>query len=313
MMTHAKMTKKGLRGMLLLILLLCIAPGMAQARLVLTAQDIFSKRSFNLSHSSVQGMDIWGHYLLSLQNTGIAHLYNFDGSTLTQLGSFSLASAGARNHSNLASFSNQYYADGDKLPLVYITRANATVDSDGMRNVCFVERIDPDKMSSTLIQKICYKPINGEGQFIIDRQNNLLYVWGNTISNGAVGNKHYVRKFKIPEVGPGKPSLVWLTDDQSLDTYYWEDYYTGGANPVIQGGAIKDDLMFLPCGFDTEEQPSVLYVWDLKNHKMLKELSLTGYFSGELEDCSVNVDGWLVLQANPNHIYMMSIKNIKCW
>ena len=282
--------------------------------IVLEGADILnSNQGFTLSHSGVQGMDVWGNYLVSLQAGGTAWIYNFSGTGISLIGSLSLASAGSNNHSNLASFSNQFYATGDKLPLLYITRANGTVDADGMSNVAFVERINPDNLTTTLVQKICFTGINGAGQYIIDRQNNFLYVWGNTIGNGATGNKHYVRKFKIPAVGAGQADKVWLNESDALESYNWEDYYTGGANPVIQGGAVKDNLMYLPCGYDSEGYPSVLYVWDLKNRKMLKELTLTGLFVGELEDCSVNYDNELVIQANSDHIYMISLDNVYNW
>lgn len=286
-------------------------------RILLTTTDILGcNQGFTLPHTGVQGMDIWGDWLVSLRSDGYIQLYKFDGKSLKAYGSeFTLGSYGTNNHSNLASFSNQFYAEGDSLPLLYVTRANGTLDADGMSNVAFVERIDPVKGTATTIQKICYTSHSGAGQYIIDRQRNLLYVWGNTIGNCADGNKHYMAKFNIPAVGAGKATKVWLSDANALEHYYWEDYYSGGANPVVQGGAVIDDLMLLPTGFDTEAAPSVLYVWDLKNHRMLKEKRLTGIFAGEFEDCSVNWEGKIVIQANPNHIYYMDYNrdNIAQW
>lgn len=291
------------RNLLILISLLSCWMTMA-------AGQAYDNVGLTLTKSPVQGMDIWGRTLVSLQNAGTAGVYDYDGNKLTYRGSVKLGSAGADNHCNLASFSNQRYAASDSLPLLYVTRAYASKDSDGMVNVAYVERLNPVTMTSQLVQKICFTGINGAGQYMIDRQNNCLYIFGNTIANGKAGNKHYIYKYPIPPVGPGKPSKVWLSPDSALEGYLWEDTYTGGANPVIQGGAVHDGLMYLPCGYNTTAAPSVLYVWDLVNRRMAAEVQLQTIFKGELEDVSVGYPGRLVLQANTNHIYWIDLDSV---
>lgn len=274
-------------------------------------------RGFQMNGGWLQGMDTWDNYLVSLRNYGWCDLYRIDGlNSGTRLGYFKLGSfddnATTLNHCNSASFSSQFYADGDKLPLLYVCRCNASPDADGMVSVCYVERIDVDNAKSTLVQKIYYQEAeNYITMYAIDRQNNALYCFGNSQGqNGGEGNKHFVYKFKIPEVGEGKPDKVYLTKSDALESYYIEDTYSGQFNDVLQGGAVYNDILYMPCGYGTSHSPSgeisMLYLWDLKNRKMVKELNLDGIFSEELEDISVNYPGWLVLQAIDNHIYFMS-------
>jgi len=271
-------------------------------------------QGFTLAHSGVQGMDIWGDYLVSLQNYGTCNVYKINSiNSATKLKTFRLASydnaSATYNHANVAAFSNQFYDSSDKLPLLYVTRCHSYYDDDGMRSVCYVERLDIDNGSSTLVQKICYDGMSYHVVlWTIDRQNNFLYAVSNTTGAGKIDNKHYVRKFKIPEVGEGKPTKVFLTDADALESYYLEDTYSGGMNAVTQGGAIHNGLLYMPCGYDTSNEPSILYVWDLEKRRMDKELNMTGIFAGEFEDCSVNYPGYLVLQCNSNHIYFMSLE-----
>jgi hypothetical protein len=271
-------------------------------------------QGFTLAHSGVQGMDIWDDYLVSLQNYGTCNVYKINSiNSATKLTTFRLASydnaSATYNHANVAAFSNQFYDSKDKLPLLYVTRCHSYYDDDGMRSVCYVERLDIDNSSSTLVQKICYDGMSYHVVlWTIDRQNNFLYAVSNTTGAGKMGNKHYVRKFKIPEVGEGKPTKVFLTDADALESYYLEDTYSGGMNAVTQGGAIHNGLLYMPCGYDTSNEPSILYVWDLEKRRMDKELNMTGIFAGEFEDCSVNYPGYLVLQCNSNHIYFMSLE-----
>lgn len=274
-------------------------------------------RGFQMTGGWLQGMDTWDNYVVSLRNYGWCDLYRINSlNSGTRVGYFKLGSyddnSTTLNHCNSASFSSQFYEEGDKLPLLYVCRCNSNPDADGMVSVCYVERIDVDNAKSTLVQKIYYQQAEHYiTMYAIDRQNNFLYCFGNSLGdNGGEGNKHFVYKFKIPEVGKGKAEKVYLTNADALESYHIEDTYSGQFNDVLQGGAVYNDILYMPCGYGTSHSPSgeisMLYLWDLKNRKMVKELNLDGIFSEELEDISVNYPGWLVLQAIDNHIYFMS-------
>ena len=50
-------------------------------------------QGFTLAHSGVQGMDIWGDYLVSLQNYGTCNVYKINSiNSATKLKTFRLAS-----------------------------------------------------------------------------------------------------------------------------------------------------------------------------------------------------------------------------
>lgn len=315
-------TARHLTFIFTLITAMTVLHAQAAQDLVLTSDALpdsasvdFRHKSWKLSHTGTQGMDTYGNYLVSLKAEGICQVYSFDGKTLTALtNDFHLGSYDPINHANLASFSNQFYADGDKLPLVYISRTSWNRDEKGYSNYCFVERINPDNSTSTLVQTIIYKDWQGSGQWMIDRQNNYLYLWGNTAGNKKTGNKHYVVKFNIPAVSKAGADTVYLGKEDALENYLWEDTYSQGAVGVIQGGCVYDDMMFLPTGYDTDDDPSVIWIWDLKNRTMVSQKNFSGILSGELEDVSIR-NNKIVIQTHNGYIYQLNYKKdaVKYW
>ena len=177
-----------------------------------------------------------------------------------------------------------------------------------------MERINPDNSTSTLVQTIIYKDWQGSGQWMIDRQNNYLYLWGNTAGNKKTGNKHYVVKFNIPAVSKAGADTVYLGKEDALENYLWEDTYSQGAVGVIQGGCVYDDMMFLPTGYGTDDDPSVIWIWDLKNRTMVSQKNFSGILSGELEDISIR-NNKIVIQTHNGYIYQLNYKKdaVKYW
>lgn len=246
-----------------------------------------------------QGMDIYGNYLLSLQNTGIATIYNFNGKKATMLSQFNLASYHKYNHCNVASFGVERYDASDPMPVVYISQCQKHKIND-LKDVAYVERINPDLKSSTLIQTINYDDVNHNFgyalQWVVDTQNNLLYGYGNTIDNSNPANKHRVAKFRLPSIKDGVNGVVTLTDKDLLETYLLEDYYNSPFMPVGQGLFIHNGLLFMPTGVGKPETPSYLYVWDLVGKRMNNVLDLREATHSEMEDCSL-YDGSLIVQS----------------
>lgn len=252
--------------------------------------------------NSFQGMDIFGNYLISLQNTGIATLYDFNGKKLNRRGTFHLASYSETNHANVACFGNIYYDKRDKLPLLYVTRCHPAL-LNGMDKLLFVERIDPDKMTAQPVQKIWFNDVNHRygrsTQFVLDRQTNMIYTYGNSINVNTTINRHPIMKFRVPKYDGPQDSLVILTEADALEFYYIEDYYNKPFNPVVQGAYVKNGLIFFPTGVGKPETPSILYVWDTTKRSMQNELDLTKATFKELEDCS-EYKGSLIIQAQKN-------------
>lgn len=250
-----------------------------------------------------QGMDIHGDTIISMQNAGWMAFYTYNGSTMKQIvAPFKLDCYSKENHCNVASLSNTYFDAADKLPLLYVSQC-AKHPYKGMKDVLFVERIANDLKSAKTIQTIHYRDENHNFgyalQWVVDRENNVLYGYGNTINNNDAKNKHRIVKFLIPAITEGKDGLVTLTDKDLLENYLLEDYYQKDFMPIGQGLFVKNGLLFMPTGFGTEKCPSVLYVWDLKTRRMQNEIDLRTATFSELEDCALwkNV---MMIQAQGN-------------
>lgn len=240
--------------------------------------------------ASFQGMDIWSNYLISLQNYGMASVYHFDGKKASYKGQFPLASFNNietdRNHANSASFSTQFVQQGDKLPLMYIARCNGRPWKN-MRNICFVERINPDKMTSELVQTISYNTTSAYNATLwaVDNDKKLLYTFGSVSGNPYP--QHFIAKFNIPSYTGPQDSIIVLEEKDVLEKYIIEDTYKDeNFHPVTQGGCIKNDIFYLPMGVGDEKRPSILYVWDLKKREMRNVINLQEAIPVEFEDCT---------------------------
>lgn len=257
---------------------------------------------------SYQGMDIWGDYMLSCQNGGYASIYKLDTDAtgalhkdrICKLGEFALGSCDRLNHSNVATFFNKYYKEDDPLPLVGISLCNKE-RKDGLKDQLFVERIDPDFKGSSLITTINYDDARGDFgyalQWVYDRAENILYGYGNTVSNKGQGNNHRIIAFHMPDIGPGCPEIINLKASDAIENYLIEDTYPEMPDDVGQGLFVQDGLLYLPVGVGRPTDPSILNVWNLRERRMEKVLDLSYETEGEFEDVSVR-DGSLYIQAN---------------
>lgn len=280
-----------------LLFVMLLLPLMALAQSHYTAKNI-SKLS-GAPKEGYQGMDIWKNYLVSCQNTGIVTLYNFNGDTIVKIGNpFHLASYSKFNHSNVASFGTTFYTPSDKLPLIYISQTYKK-PINGKKDLLYVERINPDSLTAQLVQTICFNDTNhlfGYAlQWVVDRENNCLYGYGNTIDNNNQNNKHRIIKVKMPTLADSKDGFVTLNESDLLENYLIEDTYKKPFNPIGQGLFVRNGLLFMPTGFGTQTHPSIFYVWDLKSKKM-REIDLIQTTQGELEDCAFS-NGNLYLQG----------------
>ncbi|MBQ1816771.1 MAG: hypothetical protein II122_04475 [Bacteroidaceae bacterium] len=264
--------------------------------------------------SSFQGMEIYKKYLLSLQHCGMATMYKTNGKTIKKIGRFKLGSFDDQpktaNHANVASFSKQFLNKGDKLPLVYVTRCNASNYGKGMQQVLFVEHVDPVKMTSECVQTISFDDRTlttlHTTQWCVDVENGMLYGLSN--SKEKSGNRHQIVKFRLPAYNGPQDSIVILRDEDVLERYFMEDYYKKPDwQPVIQGMFIRDNLLYLPWGVGSKSNPSVLYIWDLKNRVMRNAINLQKEIPHEMEDCAFYDKNNLIIQAQ-KRLYRITFK-----
>lgn len=259
------------------------------------SQNYFSCRRLaslrGVKGNSYQGMDIWNHQVVSLQNRGFITLYSLsDNDELIRTKQFRLSTADPTNHANVASFGTKFFQEGDPMPLLYVTRCHKAF-LNGMDKLCFVERVLPEKDTTELVQTIWLRDKDHalygvSTQFVVDRQQGYLYAYGNTIGNREKKNKHRIMKFRLPAISEG--SLVVLTAADALENYLMEDYCSTPITPmVIQGATIYNNLLYLPVGLGTEKDPSYILVWNLATKRMQTRLDLRKASRGELEDCTV--------------------------
>ena len=264
------------------------------------AQVNLTERAFKCEHvlkfqgaekEGYQGMDIWGDYVFSCQNSGWLTVYKIGdkGKITRECEPFKLASYNKVNHANVASFSRTFFNKEDRFPLLYISQCNRN-PINGRKDVLYVERIANDLKSSELVQTICFKDVRhlyGYAlQWVIDNDNNFLYGYGNTVDNTNPLNRHRIVKFRLPELNEATDGIVTLTDDDLLENYLIEDTYQAPFNPIGQGLFIKNGQLFMPTGFGNEKYPSILYVWNLDTRSMQNVIDLRDATFGELEDCA---------------------------
>ncbi len=248
--------------------------------------DSFSNRHITrFEKANYQGMDCWKNYVVSLQHTGIATVWKYDGKDgLEKLGRFELATHDEVNHSNVCSFGVEKFDNSDPMPVIYVSQCHKK-PYQGRKDVLFVERIKPGFQGSELVQTIHFDDVDelfGYAlQWVVDRQNKVLYGFGNTTKDKDVeGNRHRIIKFRLPRISEG--DVVFGKDDV-IETYVVEDYGLRYAT-IGQGLCIWKGKLMMPTGLGTPEYPSYLFVWDLKNRKPVEVLDMSLGTTGELED-----------------------------
>ncbi|MBO4444045.1 MAG: hypothetical protein J5814_04675 [Bacteroidaceae bacterium] len=245
-----------------------------------------------------QGMSIYGDYLVSLQNTGLATLYRLTDSGLERVHQFALASRHEVNHANVADFGNERVDKGDVLPVLYVSQC-ARQRYEGLKDVCFVERISTDG-DPQLVQTIVLDDTDGlfgyALQWVVDNRRKLLIGYGNTKENLAEGNRWRMMTFRLPRLSEGP--VVHLRPQDALDNYCIQDLDARFPSRQIgQGACITGDWMLIPVGLGTAEQPSILYVWNLKKKRLDGIYDYQQLVPAEFEDCAP-YRGDLLVQTN---------------
>lgn len=248
--------------------------------------DSFENRHITrFEKANYQGMDCYKKYIVSLQHTGVATVWKYDGKdALTKAGSFNLATHDPVNHSNVCSFGVEKADRKDPMPVIYVSQCHKQ-PYKGRKDVLFVERILPDLQSSELVQTIHFEDVDGlygyALQWVVDRQHKFLYGYGNTTFDKDVeGNRHRVIKFRLPKISEGD---VVFTNKDIIDTYTVEDNGLEYAT-IGQGLCIWKNKLLMPTGLGTPEYPSYLFVWDLKHKRPVEVLDMSLGTTGELED-----------------------------
>lgn len=256
-----------------------------------------------------QGMAIYGDYVVSLQNTGLATIYRLHDDSLQLLRQFPLASNAKENHANVAFFGTERYDANDDFPLLYVSQCSKQ-RYKGMKDVCFVERISLTE-APQLVQTIILDDPDGlfgyALQWIIDRKHNHLIGYGNTVENMGVGNRWRTMIFPMPRLSDGP--IVHLRPSDALDNYCIQDLDTRfPSNHIGQGACVIRDQMFIPIGLGTAQHPSILYVWNLRTKRLDHIIDFQQQVPHEFEDCEpyrhdliMQTKGGGLLRIKPKH------------
>ena len=245
-----------------------------------------------------QGMSIYGDHLISLQNTGLATLYRLTDSGMERLRQFPLASSHDANHANVADFGIERFTKDDPFPVLYVSQCSRK-RYEGLKDVCFVERILPDG-DPQLVQTIVLDDPDGlfgyALQWVIDHRRRLLIGYGNTIENLAEGNRWRMMTFPLPRLSEG--TVVHIRPEDALDNYCIQDLDSRFPSLQIgQGACVIKDWMLIPVGLGTDQQPSILYVWNLRKKRLDGIYNFQAQIPAEFEDCAP-YHNTLLMQTN---------------
>ncbi|MBO4671192.1 MAG: hypothetical protein J5640_05055 [Bacteroidales bacterium] len=86
---------------------------------------------------SYQGMDVFGIYLVSLQDKGVATIYKLSGRNYRKISQFHLDTYDEVNHANVLSFGCEKFDKKDPFPLAYISQCHRK-PYKGMKDVLLV-------------------------------------------------------------------------------------------------------------------------------------------------------------------------------
>ena len=243
-------------------------------------------------------MSIYGDYLVSLQNTGLATIYRLTENGKERIRQFPLASHNKVNHANVADFGIERVEKDDVLPVLYVSQCSRD-RYEGMKDVCFVERIRLDD-DPQLVQTIVLDDPNGlfgyALQWVVDHRHKLLIGYGNTKENLAEGNRWRMMTFRLPRLNEGP--VIHLRPEDALDNYCIQDLDDRYPSQQIgQGACIIRDWMLIPVGVGTDKQPSILYVWNLKKKRLDSIYNFQEQVPAEFEDCALYGNA-LFMQTN---------------
>ena len=88
------------------------------------SKDTFENRLITrYEKHNYQGMDCYRNYVVSLQHSGIATIWKYDGKdSMEKLSVFDLAVNDPVNHSNVATFGVEKFDRKDPMPLLYVSQ-----------------------------------------------------------------------------------------------------------------------------------------------------------------------------------------------
>ena len=210
------------------------------------ANSKISQIKLSKSITGQQGCEIYNNRLFMFSSGGKCNVYNLQTNKLVD--TFTLPNGkNSFPHCNAVSFSKTFYNKTDKYPLLYI---NAYHDEGIQDGVCYVYRIIVEKdekykckliqtikvgFTDTIIWKNKKDTQRTYGNFVIDTDNNYMYIYNLRISE----NKTRFFKCKIPntsnkDVIINKKDIIEVFDYKLID-YIQDSCYYNGCIYILSG------------------------------------------------------------------------------
>lgn len=246
----------------------------------------------NVSGQAVQGGAIYNNYFFQFYNQGYCNVYNLTTGVL--LDTFKL-DENLDPHCNAVCFSSVKYDNADEFPLIYL---NAYNNTNLPKGTCYAYRLfknSSNQFSASLIQTISIgfttDPIwtdgSGDtrpyGNFTIDTENNLLYVY--TLLDTTNVTRFFV--FNLPSISNSNVVLNKVDIQKTFDVPYLFK---------IQDSTIQNDKIYIASGdLVTLHKLSVV---DLLKEELVSQINFDD-FNLQIEPESVNIyDNKLLITYN---------------
>lgn len=208
----------------------------------------------------VQGAAAFGDYMFHFKDYNAAvYIYNLAQKSFIK--KISLTS-NKNNHCNQASFSNIFYSEKDKFPLLYVSGAK----SSGTYNQIQVYRIKGENEAIEIeqIQEIILPQRNDSNWVywtcsILDNENHYLYAYASNANTRLI-------KFNIPDYHQG---TVYLTDDDIIEYIPLEHI------DHQQGGIIRDGIFYMVFGVPAWGDQVWLRVFNIGKKEEIIRLNLS--------------------------------------
>ena len=272
--------------------------------------------STEFSYENVMKIGFWQEgaifdgKLFALDHAGSGKVYDIYNKT--QIASYSLDNLGAINpHGNSVCFSSQYYAAGDKYPLLYVNvYNNYKNENDRKEGYCCVYRLTENGKNFTtkLVQVIrigftenlnFWKSLsnNGDvrpyGNFVVDSDNNDLYAY---VMRDATGKTRFF-KFDLPTLSDGTYNSSYGCNLVTLGQSDIKDQFDLAYFNYIQGCDYLNGKIISVEGFNNGEsgaEPAVRII-DLKTKTLTKTVyPRSAGLINEPEVLAVDPDTWKV-------------------
>ena len=247
----------------------------------------FSKELlFKESKSDInsQGCAVFDKYLFQFYNSNnVIDIFDLVEKTLIQTIALEPVST---YHCNNANFGNEYYAQNDLFPLLYVSQENE------LEHKCLVYRVTngPGEFVLTLVQTITFPSPSYNFMWypncMIDVQNNKIIIAGLGNKPWSVGIDNIVRYklFTLPKLSEGDVTIAEENCEDTIEVKFL---------PTTQGGFVLNNKIIQVFGMGNNAQLNVI---DITTHRLVSKVDLSkNVLSREPEGCFLYEDAICVV------------------